>query len=140
MPLTLDDRQQVEDLLVRYSYAVDTDGGEDAFAEMFTEDAVLIGTRGHRTGMKAVRELARTVTDRKGFQARHIITNVLIEGDSGEARIRAYFTEYYTYNELLPPKLMRTSELIYVGTFDCTAVKVSGSWKFSRRVVHCDAP
>jgi len=125
---------------MRYSYAVDTDGGEDAFLDLFTEDAVLIGTRGHRTGTEAVRELSRTVTDRKGFQARHVITNVLIEGNDNEARVRAYFVEYYAYSDLLPPKLMRPSELIYVGTFDCTAVKIGSKWKFSRRVVHVDAP
>jgi hypothetical protein len=60
-----------------------------------------------------------------------------VDTDSGE---KAFLDLYCTYYDLLPLKLMGSSELIYGDTFNCTAVRIDGKGELGRRAVHVDAP
>ena len=140
MPLSMEDHQQVQDLMVRYAFAVDIDGTEEEFLKIFTEDALLIGPKGHHEGVQGIKDFARRIVGRKEIQLRHFITNCLIDGDGDRATIKAYFVEFLTYKNLIPPKHIRTSEVLYVGTYDCVARKVDKVWRLQERIVNVDAP
>lgn len=91
MPMTLQelsDRQEIDDLLVRYCYAVD-DRDWDAYASVFTPNAVIdyTETGGPRGG---VREMAAFLEKalRKVKSSQHIVTTSLVRlaGDQASAR------------------------------------------------------
>jgi 3-phenylpropionate/cinnamic acid dioxygenase small subunit len=139
MPFTSHDRQQVQDLMTRYAFAVD--GGTEAdFFDIFTDDAVLDGPWGIRRGRDGVLDLARRVTERKStVQLRHLLTNMLVEGEGDSARVRAYFVEFRTPIGQPSVSDRSAAELLHVGTYDCAAIKVSGVWRLHHRLVHVDA-
>src|SRR3954471_950355 len=102
MAFTLEDRQAVIDLLIRYAYAVDVNCSEEEFLAIFTEDAVLDGPFvGVVQGQDGLRNFIHESFERRGkIQLRHVITNFLVTGDGSEAHLRAYFVEFMT--DLLP--------------------------------------
>lgn len=134
MPLSLDERQAVQDLIVRYAFAVDDAADEAAFLNLFTEDAMMDGPNGQVHGISAVKQLSHIVKATAGRQSRHLITNLLIDGDGDSASISAYFFRVKT------PVDGRTDPVaeLSVGTYRCIAKKIAGTWKLQRRVVHID--
>jgi hypothetical protein len=127
--------------MVRYARAVDIDGTEEEFLSMFTEDAILDGPAGHHEGIQGVKDFARRVIERREVrQGRHVITNLLIDGAGDDASVKAYLVVYMTDTNPIPPKSSRMSELLYVGTYDCTARRIDGAWRLNRRRVKLDAP
>lgn len=140
MAFTLEDRQAVQDLLVRYAYALDVDCTEDEFLAIFTDDAILDGpVTGHSQGQEGLRAFIRLAFERRGrIQLRHVISNFLVTGDDREARVRAYFVEYMTERTPPSPKPGPTCEFLFTGSYDCLARKVGGEWKLARRTVHVD--
>jgi SnoaL-like domain len=139
MSLSLEDQELVRSLLVRYVQAVDSAESEEDFVRLFTEDAVLDGPGFHWEGHDGVRDFAQRVLQyRKDVQIRHMLANLLVDGDGDHARVRAYYTEYCTYSA--PPKRVPRSELMYVGTYDCRARKVGGEWRLETRQFQADTP
>jgi 3-phenylpropionate/cinnamic acid dioxygenase small subunit len=141
MSLSSEDRQQLNDLMMRYARAVDIDGTEEEFLAMFTEDAVIDGPAAHHEGTQGVKDFARRVIERRKLrQGRHVVTNLLIEGAGDHASVRAYLVVYMTETTPIPPKNSRTSELLYVGVYECIARRVDGAWRLKQRIVKVDAP
>jgi 3-phenylpropionate/cinnamic acid dioxygenase small subunit len=139
MSLSAADRQEVSDLLVRYVMAVDSAQDEQEFVELFTDDAELRGPGFYWSGTSGVREFAREVLKfRASVQIRHMLANILVEGDGELAVVRAYYTEYTTY--AAPPKGVPRSELMYVGTYECRARKVGSTWRLQERKFQADTP
>ena len=65
MGLPLEDRIAVQDLLVKYAYAIDVECTEQEFLDLFTEDAVMVSPlSGRHEGIAGV----------KKFRDRHEIT------------------------------------------------------------------
>ena len=89
MPLQeISDRLEIQDLLTRYSYAVD-DRDWDAYRRVFTADAVIDYTAfgGPRGGVEdMVAYLPKALT--RILSGQHVITNTLIELDGDSARVR----------------------------------------------------
>ena len=136
MAFTLEDRQAVQDLMLRYAEMTDNGGDEAEFLSLFTEDAIFDGPfNGKFSGQEGLLNFVRRCTAKRGKQqGRHVMTNFLITGDDREAKIRCYFTGYRT--DLLADKPV--SECLYTGNYDCAARKVNGAWKLSRRTVYVD--
>ena len=74
MLLTADDHVQMQQLVTRFGYALDTGAGDGAmFADLFTEDGVF----GAATGRSQLAALARARSE--GAANRHFVSNVIIE-------------------------------------------------------------
>ncbi len=139
MAFTLEDRQAVQDLLVRFAYAVDVTATEEEFLDIFTDDAIMDGPNtGYSVGREGLLAFIRGTVDRRGkVQGRHILTNFLITGNDHEAKLKAYFIG--TRTDLLPPAPKKPESLfLYTGNYDCLARKVNGVWKMARRTVYVD--
>lgn len=139
MAFTLEDRQAVQDLLVRFAYAVDVECTEEEFLDIFTEDAIMDGPfTGYSQGREGLLKFIRgTFGRRSRVQVRHVLTNFLITGDDREAGLKAYFLGFKTEFHPEPPKEPVT-ELLYAGHYDCAARKVNGTWKLARRTIRLD--
>ena len=84
----ISDRLEIQELLVRYSHAVDTRDW-DAFEQVFTEDAVIDYTEmgGPRGGVKETRAFLESAMPMfSSFQ--HMIANTVLELDGDTARAR----------------------------------------------------
>ena len=140
MGFTLEDRQAVKDLLIRYAYALDVECTEDGFLALFTEDAIMEGPfSGNIQGVESLRNLIQKRSARRSkVQVRHFISNFIISGNDHEALMNAYFVSFMT--DLFPPapKPSRTAEVLFVGNYDCVARKVGNDWKLARRTVYVD--
>ena len=87
-PQEISDRLEIQELLVRYSHAVDTRDW-DALAQVFTPDATIDytafgGIRGDFTSIRAF--LKASMPHFSSYQ--HLITNIVLEINGSEARGR----------------------------------------------------
>jgi hypothetical protein len=139
--LTLEDREQIKDLLIRYTYAIDMDGSEEDLLAIFTEDAVLLSPiSGHHAGVEGVRLFAQKAKARRAeMQTRHYATNFLVEGDGDRATLKAYLVVLMTNRKPHPPHRHRVTEFQFAGHYDCTARKVDGTWRLDSRTVYVDS-
>ncbi|NIE66881.1 nuclear transport factor 2 family protein [Burkholderia sp. Ax-1719] len=141
MTLTLDDQREIEQLLVRYTWWIDGYATDKDFYAIFTDDAVLIspfsGTFSGKRGLDAFVEYrSRTPSwgPRRTEQLRHIISNVLVEGDGRVATVRAFLLDFKTN---LGGE-SGNSALLCVGHYHCEAVRVGNVWKLRRRLLVVD--
>jgi hypothetical protein len=139
MPLSLQDRFEIQDLMNRYAYGIDVDCTEEEFLDLFTEDAQMISPySGVHEGVEGVKLFRSKFVPRRGkLQIRHVITNFLIDGDGDVAHLKAYFLEFKTQLEL-PPNTERKTEFFFGGSYDCDIRRVGGKWKMKRRTVFID--
>lgn len=122
MPLTIEDRVAIQDLVARYNHAIDLGAAED-WAATFTSDGTFESRGEVHAGADALLAFARGFKERMAG-ARHWNNNLLIEGDGDEARATCYL------------QLWRGGELISKGTYVDTLRRLDGAWRFtSRRVV-----
>ena len=77
-----------------------------------------IGGREPTVGREALAEIVR----RRADGARHVTTNMLIEGDGNAATMRAYL------------EVLRAREVSVTGSYTDTLVKVDGQWLFEHRL------
>jgi len=134
------DRQQILDLISRYSY--DWDGKDaDAFTALFQDNAT--------QSTYSAGKLTRTVRSNKerlaraheqflsftaqGIQTRHYQTNTILERLSdGRVRGDTLFQVVWQYAGDPAPKL------VHSGTFHDLFTKTSSGWKFASRELHID--
>ncbi|HEX2894538.1 MAG TPA: nuclear transport factor 2 family protein [Marmoricola sp.] len=126
----LSDRQEIVDVITRYTRAIDTRNW-DGLDEVFTEDGVLdysaVG------GPADVLEVAKPWVEKglSGFlRYQHIIGQVSIELDGDTARATAYFT-----NPMVAPTPEGGESLVEVGGYyHHELVRTPDGWR-SRRMV-----
>jgi hypothetical protein len=135
--LTIKDRLEIQDLIVRYAYAKDL-GDESDLLSIFTDTPVLeSGVTGRRTGVEVLRDMARRDQEkRKTYRLRHAVSNFRIEGDGDRATLLAYFVEHITWTE--PSRPHSSHGLEFVGHYDCDVRRIDGKWLIERRAVHAD--
>jgi uncharacterized protein (TIGR02246 family) len=126
MPLSAEDMLAIQQLVARYALAVDTDDA-DAFLASFTEDGRFSSAFANAAGREELRAMrGRGIPGR----TRHIITNLIIEGDGDTASVRAYLLS-------TRPVLQDST----VGTYENDLVKVDGRWLFKHvRVFRDERP
>ncbi len=122
MPLSLEDRFAIQDLVARYNTAIDS-GDAETWASMFTPDGTFeSGGRVHQ-GTDALTTFARGFAERLAG-SRHWNNNMIVEGDGDEATLRCYLL------------LMRAGQVVTSAQYQDTLRRVDGQWRFaSRRVV-----
>lgn len=122
--LTVEDRVAIVELCSRYNRAMGERNAE-AVAATFLEDGVFetegqSEVRGRTALMQMVRDLPPGV-------AHYWATNFIIEGDTDETRLQAYFA------------LVRGNEVAATGRHIDTLSKVNGEFRFVRRRLALDA-
>jgi SnoaL-like domain len=127
--LTAADYVEIQQLVARYGYAVDThaDNGY-AYADLFTAD----GTFGNTKGREALAELARTTQKERGGPAytRHFLTNVIIYPTPDGARGNQYLMALDVSEGGKP------SSIVHGGRYDDVYVKTPAGWRFTSRLLH----
>jgi hypothetical protein len=124
--LTAADYVEIQQLVARYGYAVDThaDNGY-AYADLFTADGVF----GKTQGREALAELARTTQKERGGPAytRHFLTNVIIYPIPEGARGSQYLMALDVSEGGKP------SSIVHGGRYDDVYVKTPAGWRFKSR-------
>jgi hypothetical protein len=127
--LTAADYVEIQQLVARYSYAVDThaDNGY-AYSDLFTPDGVF----GKTKGREALAELARTTQQERGGPSytRHYLTNVIIYPTPEGARGSQYLAAIDVSEGGKP------SSVVHGGRYDDEYVKTPGGWRFKSRQLH----
>lgn len=125
--LTADDYIQIQQLVARYPYALDThaDNGY-MYADLYAPD----GTFGDTKGREALAALARNNQPEKSGPAatRHFLTNVIITPTADGAVGRQYNVLVEVGGAGKP------SEIAHGGHYDDVYVKTPAGWKFKSRV------
>jgi hypothetical protein len=122
------DYAEIQQLVARYSYAVDThaDNGY-AYADLFAPD----GAFGQTTGREQLAALARkTQPERAGPNyARHFLTNVIIRPSSDGATGTQYLIAIDVGEGGKP------STIVHGGRYEDVYVKTPQGWRFKSRVL-----
>jgi hypothetical protein len=124
--LTAADYVEIQQLVARYSYAVDTHADNGfAYADLFTAD----GMFGKTKGRDALAELARSTQKDRGGPAytRHYLTNVIIYPTPEGARGSQYLVAIDVSEGGKP------SSLVHGGRYDDVYVKTPAGWRFKSR-------
>jgi hypothetical protein len=139
MSLSLEDRQEIQDLVIRYAQAVDMDGTEEEFRQILMPGAVIDGPAGRET-LDTFLERLRHVRDR---HKRHILSNFIISGDKDRATVKVYFmiahVEHIGAGSVGNARQRRTS-VSDVGQYDCEVCRVEGAWRLAQRISRPLAP
>lgn len=139
MPLTLEDREEIRELIARYNFAMDL-GDPDAYAECFTEDGVFLHTgsgessetAGRREGRAALRDFCEYIFGRTKGRLRHWNNGVqVLEGDGGTATMRSFMMG-------ISVGVYPTPQIFETGIYFDELRKVEGRWYLSQREFRCD--
>ena len=128
MPLTVEERQNVHDAMVRYTFAADVAPDEVVLRSILTEDVEFVTPMGVFRGDAALARLLDD-TSHATLQARHLLTNVLIDGDGDRAQLSAYFLRIRNESSVDGDRMVDQT----VGSYLCLFRRVDGVWKMARR-------
>jgi ketosteroid isomerase-like protein len=147
----VEDRVEIEQLLMRYAAAYNT-GDANAYVAMFTPDAVFELRRdideppfiGPFKGREAIRKQwfpnipAGASTAGGSFGAmRHVTTNYEINVKGDTATVRAFFIEVVSNGANTPPG-SKPPTIHAMGRYEDELVRHDGRWLFSKRIVVTD--
>src|SRR5712692_6685257 len=119
MVLPVEDIVAIEQLVARYNHAIDSGDGEGYGATFLEDGCFQITGRDPVRGRAALAEMVR----RAGGRVRHVVSNVLIDGDGDTATLKAYLTAI--------PKA--GGPVGVTGLYDDALRKVDGRWLFAER-------
>jgi hypothetical protein len=124
MALSVEDRLDINDLLARQAWALDT-GDSAAYLAGFTADANLNLADTH-SGSAAIGKFFADFTARDpGLPgSQHIVSQIVIEGDGANATAKAYVTRTHR----LPGRGRNNTMIIWAGWYDTKLTKSSGKW------------
>lgn len=126
-PTELDprDRQAIIDLLVAYSWAIDT-GDAAGLSALFSPDGSFRGSDGSViTGLAELERLAARVHDQP-FRLQHVASNYVLQVlEPDTVRARSYVHIYA--GDPSGPRLLG------MGSYDDTAVRTERGWRFLSR-------
>lgn len=125
-PLTVSDRLEIEELVARYCWAIDTRDGE-ALADTFTADGAFDGGRRFE-GREQLVSFGRgdhVPPNRPETAAQHWVTNMVFSGNTNAATTRSYFVRHSIVDGA--PVLAR------VGFYVDELLKIDGRWLFKNR-------
>ncbi|MET7767830.1 nuclear transport factor 2 family protein [Nocardia sp. NPDC005366] len=126
----ISDRLEIQDLMVRYAHAVDTEQW-DLLDDVFTPDArvdysAMGGSAGDLTETK--RFLAQVMPNFPAFQHLVAASSITVDGDAATART-------ICHNPMLVPGQDGAKALMLCGLWYLdTLVRVDGAWRIAERV------
>lgn len=127
--LTAADYVEIQQLVARYAYAVDThaDNGY-AYADLFAPDGVF-GGASTTTGREALAKLARSTQAERGGPSytRHYLTNVIIYPTPEGARGNQYLVAIDVSEGGKP------SSIVHGGRYEDVYVRTPDGWRFKSR-------
>jgi uncharacterized protein (TIGR02246 family) len=115
------ERQRIENLEARYELAVNS-GDADAYASLFTDDAVLESPEGAILGREAIR--AARAQRPPIISAPHLVMNIRVRIDGDRAASTASWSEI---------DAGRSGQQPQVGHYEDQFVRSHGQWLFIRR-------
>jgi len=139
VPLTLEDREQIRELVARYDFAIDF-GYCDEYARTFTPDGTFwvdgFGegsiVLGRHTGRAALFDFCKLNFDAYKGQLRHWNNGVqIMEEDGDEVRMRSYMMG-------ITVGMLGEAHILETGVYHDTLVKVGNDWFFKERHFICD--
>ncbi len=132
MTLSVEDQFAIQKLLADYNHIVDAGDGE-AWADLFVDGGSLDTGMGFVVsgGRDALVEFADAVPTLSPG-SRHMITNVSVDGDGGDATVACYFQMWGTDADVTK------THLVISGIYRDVLRKDDGRWKFVSRVLHPD--
>lgn len=132
MALPADDLMAIYKLMADYNHLVDAGRGDD-WADLFVEGGSLDTGMGMviEGGRDALAEFAASVPTLVPG-ARHVVSNISIDGDGSTATGSAYLQMWATAADASQAKLVIT------GVYRDELRKVDGSWRFVKRVMTAD--
>jgi uncharacterized protein (TIGR02246 family) len=116
MASTIEDRDEILQLLYRYNHAFDG-GDAEGWADLFTKDGSLDGAGQVMTGRESLVAFAASVSG-----LRHVVTNPLVDVTGDTASVRAYLQVFHG------------STLMMMGTYQDQVVRTPDGWRFAKRV------
>ena len=122
MPTTIEDRDEILQLLDRYNHAVDR-GDAEGWADTFAEGGVFDAMGQVLTGRDALVGFASSV---KGV--RHVVVNPLVDVHGDGAHVRAYLMLY------------AGGAIAMMGVYEDDLVRTPDGWRFAKRVFTVDPP
>lgn len=131
MPLSIEDKLAIQELVARYNHAVDSGDGA-AYAATFTEDGVMQAGEMRMEGRDTLEQFAKGFAQSQ-HAPRHIASNLLIEGDGDRATLKAYIQMFAMAGD--PP----TQQIATAGLYSDELVKKDGQWLFVRREFIADS-
>ena len=131
-PLTADDRFAIQELLARYSWALDM-GDMDALVACFTPDARLVEEVFEDpdvwVGHEGIRKVSQHYASAPGFPGRqHHLSQLLLDGDAERCNAKSFVMVTECRGE--PPYLIR-----FTGYWTDVLVKSAGQWLIAERTV-----
>lgn len=139
MPLTVEDRELIRELVARYDFAIDF-GYCDEYARTFTPDGTFwvdgFGegsiVLGRHTGRAALFDFCKLNFDAYKGQLRHWNNGVqIMEQHGGEVRMRSYMMG-------ITVGMLGEAHILETGVYHDTLVKVGDDWFFQERHFICD--
>jgi hypothetical protein len=119
--LTADDYVQIQQLVTRFGYAVDTGANDGAmFADLFTEDGVYGEAKGRS-------QLAAVARNRPGDVHRHFVTNVIVRAAEGGATGTQYEVMFAVGQDGNQSAIART------GRYEDVYAKTPAGWRIQKR-------
>jgi uncharacterized protein (TIGR02246 family) len=125
MALATDDILAIQKLIADYNHIVDVGDGE-AFAALFTDDGSLDTGFNVVKGSNELRDFAAFVPS-MAPGARHMVTNISIDGDGADATARLYLQMWQTAGGA------GESKLVISGRYEDTLRRADGRWRFVTR-------
>jgi hypothetical protein len=124
MKISLEDRLAIHELLTQLYLALDGHS-PNAFASFFTADGVFCAIYGEYKGREAIAGfIAEHIKKGNEDHARHLLTNLAVEGSEGSPLVRCYVTKI----RLAPPPI---TIVAYAG-LQAEVVKEHADWRIAR--------
>jgi SnoaL-like domain len=124
VPLSADDRLDIQQLVARYNFALDSGNGEE-FASCFVADGRFDYTADLRVeGQEKLREFPAMVAG-LGL-IRHMVSSFLIDGDGDQATSRCY-CQVFGINR------NGSAYVVSQGAYEDRVIRTDAGWRFRER-------
>lgn len=130
MTLTADDIVAIQQLTAAYCHHMD-DGNGEGVASLFVDDGVLEIVGLVRSAGRDEIIANSSVFPQVMPGGRHIVQNVLVEGDGDTATVRAYLSNVVAGD---------TPTAVQTGRYHDEVVRTDQGWRFRHRTLTLDGP
>ena len=129
MPLKIEDKMEISELLSRYNLAMDRND-LDAWLETWNEDGILIANFGESQGRKQLADLMTSIQPSFASGKRHMSSNMIIgDEDNGNVGVISYLTVI---------EARKQPSVVASGVYKDILRKDDDKWRFTHRRLEVD--